>query len=450
MAIPFSPSAEQQDIIDAFLAGEDLAVQAGAGTGKSTSLAFIAAAQKQHRPGKAARYITFNKRNATEVDAMFAEYGLSNAKASTAHSLAYRACMSNPSLKHMVTHMKRESPSLKEEMKLLGIPRSSRCLQARVNYDKGRRKYLSVDLPSRELPFPAQRRFLTLARNTVTRFCQSADEKVTGKHVEYLIELEPELRPLVRDALAETAQRMWDELSSPTGRLKTGHAHYLKAWALTQPQIGSRGDVLLYDEAQDANPVLAGAVLAQRGRVQLVLCGDQFQELYSFTGSIDAMQGFQAAPGVTTLPLTECRRFGQEIAEVANQVLDLLDPKHESPMRLRGIGPADGRVLTGFGPTESSGVDAVVCATNGQVIDSIIYQDQGGRRVHSTLDLRELVSLARDVALVESGRAREANEPALRRFTDLAVWQMWLNEPEAGDALLHSQIQIIASRHRGT
>ena len=45
-----SPSTEQQAIIAAFLAGADLAVQAGAGTGKSTTLAFIAAAAGNGHP----------------------------------------------------------------------------------------------------------------------------------------------------------------------------------------------------------------------------------------------------------------------------------------------------------------------------------------------------------------------------------------------------------------
>ncbi|BBY54062.1 AAA family ATPase [Mycobacterium koreense] len=443
MPIPFSPSAEQAIIIDAFLDGHDIAVQAGAGTGKSTTLAFIAQSQLQHRPGASARYMTFNKRNAVEVDAMFAEYGLTNAKASTAHSLAYRGCLADPSLKHMVTNMKRAPMQLKAEMALLGIAEDSLCLHAKVDYDAETKTYNDVCLPSRPLPFPAQRRYLTLARDTVTRFCQSADAQVTARHVPYLGELEPKLRPLVRDHLIETAQRMWDELASPTGRLKTGHAHYLKAWALSRPQVGSPGDVILYDEAQDASPVLADVVLSQRGRVQLVLVGDEYQSLYGFTGAVDAMQGFQKEPGVITLPLTECRRFGPSIAEVANQVLDRLDPDHESPMRLRGIGPEHGRVLTAFGRAETSTVDAVVCATNGQVIAAIIDQDAGGRTVHSTLDIGELVSLANDVALVERGCASEAKEPSLRRFTDLDTWQQWLSEPEAADAMLHSQVQIV-------
>jgi superfamily I DNA/RNA helicase len=443
MPIPFSPSTEQQAIIDAFLAGEDICVQAGAGCGKSASLALIADAQLRNLPVRRARFITFNKRNAVEVGETFAEYELTNAEASTAHSLAYRACVADPSLKHMVDHMRREFPPIKAELAMFDIPKVSRCLRADVDYNFDAQKYLRVDLPKLTLPFTAQRRYLTLARDTVTRFCQSADTEVGKQHVPYLGEMEPQLRPLVRDALAETAKLMWAELSSPTGRLKTGHAHYLKAWALTRPQVGAKGDVLLYDEAQDANPVLAEVVLAQRGRVQLVLVGDEFKSLYSFTGAVDAIAGFAAQDGVITLPLSESRRFGQQIADVANEVLDVLDPDHLNPMRLRGIGPAGGQVLTEYGPAESATADAVVCSTNGQVIEAVVEQIAAGRTVACTLDIDELVSLAHDVELVQTGRADDAKEPSMRRFRDLDVWTEWLEKPGADDALLHSNVQIV-------
>lgn len=448
MPITFSPSAEQQAIIDAFLAGEDICVQAGAGTGKSTTLAFIADAQLRELPGRRARFITFNKRNATEVAETFAGYGLTNAEASTAHSLAYRACKSNPALRHMIDNMRREFPPIKAELAMFDIPKVSRCLRAEVDYDFEAKEYRSVDLPKLTLPFTAQRRYLTLARDTVTRFCQSADTEVGKQHVPYLGEMEAALRPLVREALAETATLMWAELSSPTGRLKTGHAHYLKAWALTRPQVGAKGDVLLYDEAQDANPVLADVVLAQRGRVQLVLVGDENQALYGFTGAIDAMQGFAAQDGVVTLPLSESRRFGQDIADVANEVLDVIDPNHENPMRLRGIGPEGGKVLTAFGGKEVHSIDAVVCATNGQVIEAVVEQIAAGRTVACTLDIADLVSLAHDVELVQSGHAEDAKEPSMRRFRDLDAWNEWLEEPGADDALLHSNVQIVL-RHGG-
>ncbi|OMC51986.1 hypothetical protein A5742_17815 [Mycolicibacterium fortuitum] len=772
MPVPFTPSAEQQAVIDAYLRGEDLAVQAGAGTGKSTTLAFIADAQRRRRPGATAWYLTFNKRNAEEVQATFKKYGLTNARASTAHSYANRACRATPSLRHMVERLNRRDLKIGEELRLLGIGRASRCLAATIDVDAVTPTDDGIRVPRHDPSFTVQRRFYTLTRKTVDKFCQSADDEVTWKHVPSLAELQPQLRPLVRRELIASGQRMWDELCRPTSPLGTGHGHYLKAWALTRPAIGSPGDVLLYDECQDANPVLAEVVVAQRGRVQLALVGDEFQQIYcqplgtkvhvpvpdqepdrpcslpkcnrerrhsdtgycdwhqqqlrdgkelypypkykigesstvaiedlrvgdrvcthhnatfynqgrpvtgiqrfayagdlitvhtetglsssytdkhhcvvrmsselrnkhvvylmrrgnqfrigrcpmgykgdnngfgvrarsfhekadaawilkvtdtseeaqlaewkaqhdfsipgvcfeagtrhkadvrafwnhvgdntenaaqclehhgrlmefpfitmgsglgasaqykspfvtaacnlfdglsvlpftgrkrfkgkheyistgalwepikvtrepycgdvvsltvedhhtyfadgilthnSFTGSIDAMQGFVALPGVTTLPLTESRRFGPTIAAEANKVLDTLDPTG-SGIRLVGIGAKNGQVRHRYTDADATAVTAITCRTNALVIDHIMTQLQAGRRVYSTIDIQELQRLAKDVQLVESGRAEEAKNVVLQGFTDLDLWNEWLDDGEPESQDLRDKVKVI-------
>lgn len=427
--VPFVPSREQQAVIDAYLRGEDLAVQAGAGTGKSATLALIADAQRRYRPGTRAWYLTFNKRNADEVQATFRQYGLTNARASTASSHANRACRATPALTHMVERLNRRNLKISQEMQLLGIPRAARCLTASVDPDVADPGRTAFRIPAADPSFKTQRRFLTLTRATVKKFCESADRCVNERHVPSLAELPTGLRPLVRDALVVGGQRMWDELCSPTSSLGTDYPHYLKAWALTDPVIGNVGDVILYDEAQDANPVLAEVILAQRGRVQVALVGDQFQQIYSFMGCIDAMQGFVALPDVTALPLTESRRFGPEIAAVANTVLDKLDPTGEG-IRLAGIGPRDGYVQHRYSAADAATVTAVVCRTNALVIEHIVSQVQAGRRVHTTLDVRELRQLAKDVALVQAGRADEAKDTVLQGFTEIDLWESWLDDDD--------------------
>lgn len=441
MPVPFAPSAEQQAVIDAYLRGEDLAVQAGAGTGKSTTLALIAQAQRHHKPSATAWYITFNKRNADEVQATFKKYGLTNARAATAHSYANRACRATPSLRHMVERLKKSDLPLGAEMRLLGIPRSSRCLAALIDTD-AKPGDDAVHVPNADPSFATQRRFLTLTRKTVEKFCQSADDQIDWQHVPSLAELRPELRPLVRRSLIASGQRMWEELCTPTSPLGTGFSHYLKAWALTGPTIGNPGDVLLYDECQDANPVLADVIVAQRGRVQLALVGDEFQQVYTFTGSVDAMKGFIALPDVTTLPLTESRRFGPIIAAEANRVLDTLDPAGDG-IRLAGIGPRNGLVRHLYTDEDTHTVTAIVCRTNALVIEHIMTQLQAGRRVYSTIDIQDLRRLAKDVQLVEAGHAEEAKNEVLQGFTDLDLWNEWLEDDEPENQELRDKVKVI-------
>lgn len=442
MPVPFSPSHEQQAVIDAYLRGEDLAVQAGAGTGKSATLAFIADAQRRHQPGATAWYLTFNRRNADEVQATFRQYKLTNARASTASSYANRACRATPALKHMVDRLKKHNLKITEEMRLLGIPHASRCLAAVTDPYASDPRTAAILVPDGDPSFRTQRRFLTLTRKTVTNFCESADREVAEQHVPSLAELQTELRPLVRKALIISGQRMWDELCTPTSLLGTDYPHYLKAWALTDPVIGNPGDVILYDEAQDANPVLAEVILAQRGRVQVALVGDQFQQIYSFMGCIDAMQGFVALPDVTALPLTESRRFGPGIAAEANKVLDKLDPARAG-IRLAGVGPRGGYVQHRYADADTTTVTAVVCRTNALVIEHIMSQADAGRRVHTTLDIDDLRKLAKDVALVQGGRADEAKDPVLQGFMDLDLWQAWLDDDEPENEDLRDKVRAV-------
>jgi superfamily I DNA/RNA helicase len=70
------------------------------------------------------------------------------------------------------------------------------------------------------------------------------------------------------------------------------------------------GDFILYDEAQDADPCVAGIVLAQRGK-QLIAVGDESQAIYGWRGATDAMKNWPAAHRVA---LTQSFRFGPAVA----------------------------------------------------------------------------------------------------------------------------------------
>lgn len=441
MPVPFAPSEEQQAVVDAYLRGDDLAVQAGAGTGKSSTLALIAQAQLNRGSGGTAWYITFNKRNADEVQAMFAGFGLTNAKASTAHSLANRTCRATPALQHWVERLNRNTLRMSDEMRLLGIGEGSRVLDSYAHLDIQTGK-VHIRIPTRNPGFAVQKRFLSLTRKTVEKFCQSADLEVGTQHVPYLPEYDKKQREMVEEALATSGQRMWDELSNPHSALGTGHSHYLKAWALSRPSIGNAGDVLLYDEAQDANAVLADVVLAQQNRVQLALVGDKNQMIYRFTGSYDAVSEFGERPEVQTLPLTESRRFGPVIAQHANSVLDRLDPER-SGIRLVGIGPSDGSVVQYYNDADTLRVTAVVARTNALVISHIMTQAGAGRRVYSTIDIASLQRLAADVALVQAGRAAEAKDAVLQGFTDLTMFEQWLADDAPEYEELCDQVKTV-------
>lgn len=77
-----NPTDEQTAAADAFTAGGHLALQAGAGTGKTSTLVLLAASTKRR-----GRYIAFNKAIARDAAARFP----STVTCRTTHSLAFAA-----------------------------------------------------------------------------------------------------------------------------------------------------------------------------------------------------------------------------------------------------------------------------------------------------------------------------------------------------------------------
>jgi hypothetical protein len=75
------PAPEQDAALDAFRSGDDLVLQAGAGTGKTTTLTMLGSATRWQ-----GRYLAFNRSIAREAQRRF----LGNVVCSTAHSLAFK------------------------------------------------------------------------------------------------------------------------------------------------------------------------------------------------------------------------------------------------------------------------------------------------------------------------------------------------------------------------
>ena len=92
------------------------------------------------------------------------------------------------------------------------------------------------------------------------------------------------------------------------------HDGYLKLYQLSAPRLDY--DTILFDEAQDANPVTL-AIIRQQSCAK-VFVGDPHQQIYQFRYAENAM----ADPSLTDeLFLTESFRFGDEIAAAANRLL---------------------------------------------------------------------------------------------------------------------------------
>ncbi|MEW2570177.1 UvrD-helicase domain-containing protein [Streptomyces sp. NPDC047070] len=344
------PTDEQTAAADAFHAGHHLALQAGAGTGKTTTLAHLA-----HATSRRGRYLAYNRAIAQDARSRFP----STVSCKTAHALAYAA------VGHRYTRR-------------LGAPR-------RPAWQTGQALGITKALRIGERDL-SQKTLSNTALRTVARFCHTADETITDHHVPRLRGLEDCTQHAQLAAhLVPFARKAWADLQHPDdGAVRFDHDHYLKIWALARPRIDA--DFLLLDEAQDTNPVVEQIFLAQREHAQLVMVGDSAQAIYHWRGAKDIMTGFDG----TQLALSQSFRFGPRLADEANRWLTIAD----APIRLTGTTTVPTELGTLTQP------DAVLCRTNVGAMAQVMNLLTAGHRVALVGggdSLRALALAARDL-----------------------------------------------------
>jgi hypothetical protein len=384
------PTEEQEEAIEAFLTGENLAIEAGAGTGKTSTLVMLARAGS----GDIGQYLAFNKSLVTESAGKFPGW----VRANTAHSVAFKAIMVG-------------------NLPLMARLNNSQRLPQWVVAQNLRMDALTVlDFLGR--PKTLAPGFLAgLVVRAVTHFCQSADRDIGGHHVPFVDGLAPDGNPILREYLLPFAKLLWADLQRPDGWARFGHEHYLKMFQLTDPQLDA--DYILFDEAQDANPVIAAIVAGQRS-AQLVYVGDSQQEIYGWTGAVNALAQVDV-PHRTFLTMSF--RFGPAIAAAANESLAALN----APLRLRG-NPA---LASSVGPVDAP--RALLTRTNAAGMSRLLVEQDRGTKVHVVGEGKDIAAFA--TAVDQLRATGHTSHPELACFSSWADVQAYVAQDTGGEDL---------------
>ncbi|QNM95490.1 UvrD-helicase domain-containing protein [Chitinimonas koreensis] len=251
---------EQREVIAAEV--NILAVDAFAGTGKTSTLEAFATA----RPRARILYLAFNRSIASAAKERFPK----NVDCRTTHSLAYGNVG-------------------KQFSEKLGNA-TAHEIGARMNCTVKRAKS---------------------ALEAVSAWLCSVDDEINASHV-----VSDDDDPAYAAVIVDLAKQVWQDMSNPRSPVKMPHDGYLKLWVMSRPKLSY--DYILLDEAQDTNPVTLELVLAQRKHAKLVLVGDRHQGIYSFRKAVNAME---TAPADKRVAITRSFRFGEGIAAVATRLL---------------------------------------------------------------------------------------------------------------------------------
>lgn len=300
--------------------GERLVVCAFAGSGKTTTLRRFA----EENPTERMLYVAYNRAIRDEAEQKFPF----NVTCKTSHQLAW------PMVGKHYSHR------LVNTLRLTDV---ARALNSR-NWLLAR-----------------------LALDVINRFMCSASPQISVEHL-------PDADDCKGHEPAQillSAQKTWDMMTARQGDFPVTHDTYLKLYQLSRPNLSSRYTTLLFDEAQDANPVTSAIVLNQVCRV--VLVGDPHQQIYRFRGADNAMQAPQLEKA-DRLWLTHSFRFGPEVAEVVNRLLALKGETHQ----VTGKGGAD-RVLQTM--PRNFGHHAVLHRSVCGVIRTALHWSLAGKKV---------------------------------------------------------------------
>ncbi|GHE82470.1 hypothetical protein GCM10019059_44940 [Camelimonas fluminis] len=224
---PRPPTDEQEQAIRLFSTGGSLKINAYAGSGKTSTLEFLAASTRRR-----GLYLAFNRSIVAEAKRRFP----SSVTCTTTHGLAFSAVSAcyNGNIGKLTQSL---TPNhLVEILKL-----------------KSWSVTPTVTLGARSLGY--------LIRETINKFTISAAPEIEPRHVPVYgaMNMLPDASLLdVQQFCVQRARCLWSRMIDPADPLTLGHDGYLKVWALGAPSINA--DYILLDEAQDTNAVLLGVL----------------------------------------------------------------------------------------------------------------------------------------------------------------------------------------------
>ncbi|MCD9046726.1 UvrD-helicase domain-containing protein [Luteimonas sp. MHLX1A] len=388
-----TPTLEQAQAIECFRTGESLAIEALAGTGKTTTLRQLVECGSP-RGGKIL-YTTFGAKAVSDAKARFPK----TCRVATNHGLAWGVGT------RYANEGRLDKRGLKasELAHLMGWGDSTFAPYVRVLGGA----YGVIQ--------------------TLAAYCHSADDDVQLHHA-----LPVAIRLCRNDhanagslarVLAAFAAEVWQRAVTPGERVPVTHDIYLKEWALSRPHL--RFSTVLYDEAQDANPVVV-RVLQEQEHAQLVIVGDRRQAIYGFRHAVNAMDSF---PVVHRTHLTRSFRFGPEIAAISNAVL--IDQCNSSVL-LEGDLEQPGTI----GPMPDPA--CVLARKNATLIGEVfgsMDRAKAGERFAVMGGVGELIELVDGVAQLQRGDSTAV--------PDLAEFDSWGDVVAASDMEAYSHLRML-------
>lgn len=410
------PTIEQTNAVALASTGVSMKLIAFAGAGKTSTLILIARALGTQK--KRGLYLAFNKGIASEASKKLPD----NVQVRTFHSLAYRnvpAWLTNklkmPALspKEFIERYKllpirvKHYEYSKAGVKRSGITKMISGFEQMLIIDKGLKVFMNSSSKA-----PAERH-------------------VRAAVDELFNEVEYNDKNFLASRLFVIMKNIWMDYLNPEGKMGIGNNHgvYLKYWALGEPKLAA--DFVLFDEAQDADPIMIGVLLKQACPV--IYVGDVHQQIYSWLGAVNVMQKLD----VPSRYLTQSFRFGDNLAKYSQPILNYLGESNE----FKGL--KEGSVTqideTNLRPSD---LNVVLCRTNMGALEVMIsYATAGMYALPQNIDLKQTIAMLEAIKAFEDNPASQKNHSILKGFKDFDELTKY-NEEFYGDQSISPYLKI--------
>ncbi len=352
----------------------NIKINAVAGSGKTATLIEYA---RHHSPRNRILYLAFNRSVRLEAQRRFRDAGLFNVTVHTAHSLAYRPVVAGNNYRVKQSYRPHEILSI-----------------------------LGKNLHARD-PHTA----LLIAAHVIrcaAMFCSHSQERVND--LDYPGSLADISAKKFAQAHLETILRATRIFLAKmnSGEIEVTHEFYLKRFQLDRPELGY--DIVLFDEGQDASPVMLDIFIRQPAR--LVIVGDIHQQIYGWRHAVNALGYVDFAP----YPLTTSFRFGAKIANMATECLGWK----------RHLGTHGPVTITGAGRSRKTRTRSVLARTNlfllRNAIDTVL-SDASIRKIYFEGNLASYTYASEgasiyDVLSLYTGKHDRIRDSAIRNMPD--------------------------------
>ncbi len=196
----------------------------------------------------------------------------------------------------------------------------------------------------------------------------------------------------------ELAKQIFEDMQNK--KIDVTHSFYLKQFQLdilAQNVIIPEYDMLLLDEAQDTNDVTL-SIFYNIPAKQKIIVGDRHQQIYSFRGSINAINKIKAE----IFYLTHSFRFNKKIAFKATNFLQIFKNETKS--------------LKGLGKHKEIKTKAIISRTNAELILQMKYLMEDNKKFKTIRNPKDIFSLALNLSNLANDEEVEKEYKFLNSF----------------------------------